>query len=118
MVGGVDAEGSCMKRCIILAEVSTFPCIERVLIRFGEVARRLSVVVWSKARGRRETESDKLLSSGGASVGLSFTRSGACATRRTWTTDTEIRIICGIVMAVRHCARKCCGESVVMDVRR
>ena len=45
--GGVDAEGPGVERYVGLGEVSTIPCVARVMTRFCEVAgmRRLSVVV-------------------------------------------------------------------------
>ena len=46
-LGGVDAEGSMVERCIVFAEVSMLPGVARVLTGFGEVAgmRQLSMVV-------------------------------------------------------------------------
>ena len=76
--GGVDAEGCGVEMCVGLGEVSTIPCVARVMAGFGEVAgmRRVSVVVWST--GSKKTGRDLLLSSGsGTSVRQLSTRSEA-----------------------------------------
>ena len=37
-LGGVDAEGSGVERCFVLAEVPVLPCVTRVVTGFDEVA--------------------------------------------------------------------------------
>ena len=80
-VGG-DAEGSGVDRPIVLGGMSMLPCIVRVVTRFGkeEGMRQLS--------GAVRTGRVVLSSSGGVSVRLSSTRSGACA---------DVEVACGLL---------------------
>lgn len=59
----VDAEGSRVERCIVLAKVSMLLCVARVVTGFSEVAgkRPLPMVFWSMGSGKTGTD---ILSSG------------------------------------------------------
>ena len=83
--GVMDAEGSGVDRCVVRGEVSTLPCIARVVTGIGEAERmrRISVAeVLSEPRAGKE----------GATAALSW----SCGTARVKDVEAETSWMWGI----------------------